>query len=420
MNITTEEPDDLGRLFEFVEFISENATNVKPHNMVFNSEKIVDYLGQIQKDIHNGLGVSITVNSGIQSRDIDLDGKDNSSAYISRFEFKDSQTHRITLRNLRIGYLDLGQNMVHKNIKLINCVVNSLSVSNTSWKNSFFIKKYNSKPANWFAKTCRSNPDYWEANPGVFANVVQRMKTIGFGVDAVRSDQDNDKAYMFRNSLYIQNTLIAHLILRERTVKDFQMHKGCIIELNVPDINENFPTNGLFVMNNVYMPCKSLEKFSNNEQSFRNMRNHLEKLNNHYAANEFQVMESLSEREHDSAINNIFSRLYENTSRFGSSIYNPIILLIFIGIITFYYVLFFDNVTVVQGSGYTEKIDTIYKRSFFTSLNTIVTPWSIFQSNKIIIPDDIAAFLILGMFRIISTVLWALLILSIRKRFKFK
>jgi hypothetical protein len=233
--------------------------------------------------------------------------------------------------------------------------------------------------------------------------------------------------------LKIIDTNIGEISFGSKSILEYEMTGGCLLNIKCPAPWQENPITGSFSLDNtVFLPRKSKNKseasFLDGPQPYRNLRAHLMNLQNNQTANLVHSLELAVERETESGwFNKLLSWLYEKFSDYGSSTLRPTAC--FFGILVFSWVLGF-----IDGGGspalgleeYTgwrsvllqENLCGRTMRAIVLGSQSVVNPLGIFGSKNLLVPNHIwlASFsVILGLF---SAIFIALFIFAIRRRFK--
>ena len=229
----------------------------------------------------------------------------------------------------------------------------------------------------------------------------------------------------------IEDTSIGTLIIHPHSVKYLDMKGGCILDIDCPPPEEQNPFIGSVTLSpRVFLPRESKKYLIQGPQPYRNVRSHLRSLENSQMANLFHSAELAVERESDTRINRVLSRLYQCFSDFGSSALRPVLWLLGVFVVSAV-IIFLSNgaMPAFTETNYyigwrsvllQKDICGQFVRAIHLAFQPIFNPLGIFSIRTYLVPSNgwiVTLLLIQGFF----SVIWiALTIFAIRRRFKMQ
>lgn len=228
--------------------------------------------------------------------------------------------------------------------------------------------------------------------------------------------------------IILNNCWVGQIRLASQGVYSLQCENGGIGSMKSPAPDADNPISGTASFKNVLFPTsKNGSKMFQGAQTYRNMRAHMEKLNNGPMAGLFRTLELRSERkESDKGLTRALNALYDGASRYGSSIGRPWIWLLALYAVGVGYALVMDNgVAPLSPELYAgwranlcdPEVGYIW-RSFFQPLQSMISPAGLFGARNLVTANTMlggAVFTVLGL---VMDAMVFLSILAIRKRFK--
>jgi len=231
-------------------------------------------------------------------------------------------------------------------------------------------------------------------------------------------------------SFDISNTDIGTFSVESKSVFDLEIAGGSILNIQCPSPSMPNPFIGGVSIKNVFFANNTRDYLLKNEQPYRNMRHHMQSLENSLVANIFHCLELDIEKRIDTGVNNLFNRGYKFFSNYGSSASRPLIGLLALILITFSWS-FVSNGAVpatTNASSYVGWKETItqnsllgdFTRSLILSTQSSINPLGIFSAKLLVVPKTGWLALWVMIQSLLSVLLIALLIFSVRRRFKLK
>jgi|GEM_PF-3477591 len=226
----------------------------------------------------------------------------------------------------------------------------------------------------------------------------------------------------------IKNCWIGRLELTSASVDSLSVGGGGIAFIKTPPPDRENPITGTASFVDVLLPTnrKQTQLFTGT-QPYRNLRSHMEKLNNGPMANMFRTLELKSERkESDKKLTWLLNGLYDITSGYGSSPGKPLIWLIALYLACTAMALCYDTgVTPLADDQYVgwranlnnENTGHIW-RAFFLPLQSMISPAGLLSTRNLVVAQTALGGTIFSIFGLFMDALVFLSILAIRKRFK--
>lgn len=128
-----------------------------------------------------------------------------------------------------------------------------------------------------------------------------------------------------KTDLLFTNSWLSRLTLAPSTIRHFSYRDGGIGDIDCPGSVANNPFTGSVVFSKVFLPRTRRGFQIEGAQPYRNMRYHLAQLQNGPAASIFHSAELAVERDDERGLNWFFNFLYEEFSDYGASPVRPLI-----------------------------------------------------------------------------------------------
>lgn len=222
------------------------------------------------------------------------------------------------------------------------------------------------------------------------------------------------------------NTNIGRLEMKETPLHSLNMVGGCILGIECPPPGEKSPVSGDVTFTNVFFPRNTNDCFLSGAQAYRSFRHHLMVLQNIQAANLIRSVELAVERETDYGMNKLLSWVYELFSDSGSSTWRPIAWLL--GLFVISTLAIFWTGGTAQGlpdaaiySGWRSVLvepDSSAWQAAYLAFQPVINPLGMFSSKALLVPKNgwiVALLMVQGL---LSPILIALFIFSVRRRFR--
>ena len=223
--------------------------------------------------------------------------------------------------------------------------------------------------------------------------------------------------------LKFKNCWIKKIWLAPKSVNDFIFESGGIYSVICPPPDGENPFTGTITLSDVYFPTsrKKTSLFPGPQQ-YRNLRSHLEKLNNGNASSLMRAKELASNREEEKGISLWFSRLYWWVSNYGLSPGRPLIAIVIFYFMTVVGIYGLDGGAITKNPYKLKGWETSLKekgiRSVILPVQSMLNPVGAFRQNQILIPNTAWGKIVLVAYGFISDGLLLFFILSLRKHFK--
>lgn len=226
----------------------------------------------------------------------------------------------------------------------------------------------------------------------------------------------------------IKNCWIDRLEIASASVDSLSVGGGGIAFIKTPPPDRENPITGTASFVGVLLPTnrKQTQLFTGT-QPYRNLRSHMEKLNNGPMANMFRTLELKSERkESDKKLTWLLNGLYDITSGYGSSPGKPLFWLIASYLACTAIALGYDTgVTPLAGDQYVgwranlnnEDTGHIW-RALFLPLQSMISPAGLLSTRSLVVAQTALGGTIFSILGLFMDALVFLSILAIRKRFK--
>lgn len=225
----------------------------------------------------------------------------------------------------------------------------------------------------------------------------------------------------------IKSTNIGTLEMYTGSIKHLEISHGSLLNFECPPPTAQNPFTGTVVFQKVFFPRTRHGFPLKGPQPYRNLRSHLRSLENAQMANLIHSAELAVEREDDTRINRLLSRLYQLLSDFGSSALRPLIWLLVLSVTSFLLVLVFNGANLTADTtnyvGWQilflrEDLAGEVSKALYIALQPIVNPLGVFAAKPLLVPRFAWLAVRLTFQGLFSVVLIALMIFAIRRRFK--
>lgn len=228
--------------------------------------------------------------------------------------------------------------------------------------------------------------------------------------------------------MLLRNCWIGKLEMASNSIDSLIVEGGGIAHIKTPPPDRENPVAGSVAFENVLLPfSKKQTALYVGAQPYRNIRSHMEKLNNGPMAGLFRTLELRSERgESDRWLAKAFNYLYDGASGYGSSIGLPLFWALCLYAIGVGYALGFDSGVAPLDPdlyvGWRANLCNVDAgniwRSFFLPLQSMISPAGILGARSLVAAQTAAGGAVFTTLGLIMDVMVFLSILAIRKRFK--
>ncbi|MFN3935876.1 hypothetical protein [Parvibaculum sp.] len=134
----------------------------------------------------------------------------------------------------------------------------------------------------------------------------------------------SDSIHLPNRSLNFTDCWIGELRIVSGCIEDLAFIRGGIFKFVCPGPAEKNPFSGSILFSNVFLPRTRKEYLIGGAQPYRNMRYHLSQLQNGPAASVFHSAELAVERDDERGLNWLFNFLYDEFSDYGASPVRPL------------------------------------------------------------------------------------------------
>ena len=227
------------------------------------------------------------------------------------------------------------------------------------------------------------------------------------------------------------------LRIRECWIGTLELGMGTVLILNVkggsirsiscpPPDSEKNPLMGSVTFSSVDFPNSRSARLLKGAQGYRNLRAHLEKLENVQAANIIHAAQLAIERHDDTKFNWAVSWLYRLSSNYGTNSWLPLTWAVFLYFLALAVIHFFDGGATREGFSYTgwetsltgEDRSSKLVRSAILPLQSIINPLGLFGGLKLVVANSGFGQAILAVQGLVTDAMLVMAILAIRKRFR--
>lgn len=233
--------------------------------------------------------------------------------------------------------------------------------------------------------------------------------------------------------LSLKKCLVGEIVTTTGSIMNLKVESGWICSWDAPSPDGENPFLGTVEFDNANFPTskKSTKLFSGTQQ-YRNLRSHLEKLNNGPATGVIRAKELASEREGSAGFIWLYNWLYYIASDYGLKPGRPFAIVLFLYFIMFIVVVIWDGgvlkIPPEKLVGW-EKVlanedpneDRQYariKRSAILPLQAVINPFGGFRYNQIVIPATAEVKAILFIYGFLTDGFLLFFIFGLRKSFK--
>ncbi len=230
-------------------------------------------------------------------------------------------------------------------------------------------------------------------------------------------------------SLQLTNCWLGELKLCSGGVRDLKINGGGILSVHCPAPDLENPFLGSVELGpSVYWPTDPSDtKIYHGAQGYRNLRAHLEKLENVPAANQMQSLVLKAERHHDTKLNWIVNWSYEKTCGYGQKPERPLVLL---GVSYLVFVVFLwitgGAIQGMEETAYPGSRHALIKdgtlgqlqRALWLPAQAVFRPFSFLTPNKLVVAANWVWATVEVLHGLFTYAMLVLCGLSIRKRFK--
>ncbi len=134
-------------------------------------------------------------------------------------------------------------------------------------------------------------------------------------------DASNDR----RVRLEMTNCWIGTMSIMQASLAKLTVTRGGIADVECPSPAHNNPFVGSVAFSGVFFPVSSKEtSLFQGSQGYRNLRAHLEQLDNFLAANQLRAVQFRSERRDERRVESFVNRFYDLCSEYGSNATRPL------------------------------------------------------------------------------------------------
>ena len=228
-------------------------------------------------------------------------------------------------------------------------------------------------------------------------------------------------------TLRISGCWIGTLELALASVENLEVKGGSIrsIECPPPDAEKN-PLLGSVTFSNVDFPTSRKARLLKGAQGYRNLRAHLEKLENVQAANIIHAAQLATERHNDTKFDWTINWLYRLSSNYGTNPWAPLLWALFLYIVALGAIFFFDGGATREGFFYAgwetslldDDRDGKRVRSMILPLQSIINPLGLIGGLKLVVANSGWGQAILAVQGLVTDALLVMTVLAIRKRFR--
>lgn len=227
--------------------------------------------------------------------------------------------------------------------------------------------------------------------------------------------------------LRIRECWIGTLELGMSTVLILNVKGGSIRSISCPPPDsEKNPLMGSVTFSSVDFPNSRSAHLLKGAQGYRNLRAHLEKLENVQAANIIHAAQLATERHDDTKFNWVVSWLYRLSSNYGTNSWLPLTWAVFLYFLALAVIHFFDGGATREGFSYTgwetsltgEDRGSKLVRSAILPLQSIINPLGLFGGLKLVVANSGFGQAILAVQGLVTDAMLVMAILAIRKRFR--
>jgi hypothetical protein len=260
----------------------------------------------------------------------------------------------------------------------------------------------------------------------VFFTTVSSSANVAFKNCCIQSIKTSPEIVI---ELQLDNCVLGTLELGRKAIFNLTTQNGWICNINSPPPDGDNPFSGSVTFFKTRFPTSTrYSSLFKGPQQYRNLRAHLEKLQNAPAAMLMRSKELAAERENDYGVAKLFSLTYSLISNYGLSPGRPLLFAILLNLITAVLLFKVDggalglpeesykgwkSIFLMEGN----NIPEVY-RSIFLTVQSVINPLGLFLANKIIIAKNHWMEIWLGIQGLLTDGFLLFLVFGIRKRFK--
>jgi hypothetical protein len=228
--------------------------------------------------------------------------------------------------------------------------------------------------------------------------------------------------------LYISNCWIDKFEIGGSSLAELTIKNSGIISVECPAAYGSNPFLGRVTLNKLYLP-RHRDEGAINSQRFRDMRAHLNALQNGLAAGVFHGAELALDRNEERWPNSWINWIYEILSDYGNSTSRPLIFFVAVAFGMSWLCAYFDaasigeDVDTYRAGWHSVLTDPSYGfiwRSVLLALQTIFNPLGIFTTKSLVVAKSIWFSIPFTVAGLIGTISIALFFLALRRRFRLE
>lgn len=211
-------------------------------------------------------------------------------------------------------------------------------------------------------------------------------------------------------------------------VKRLEVKGGAIADIACPTPSQKNPFSGSVRFVKVALPTSRTQtKLFKTPQVYRNLFDHLEKLNNLVTANQIRAKQMQAEREDDRGVTLLINWVYGTFANYGTSPGRPLIwilgLYVFVAIVAYLADASALSSSFDHDSGQYKSFSDPkwgnWNRAWLLPLQSAVNPFGVFfDSRKALTPNSVWWGFALTVYGVVSDLLLLMFIFCIRRRFK--
>lgn len=227
--------------------------------------------------------------------------------------------------------------------------------------------------------------------------------------------------------LRLRECWIGTLELGMSSVLLLDMKGGSIrsIKCPTPDAEKN-PLVGSVSFSKVEFPTSREARLLKGAQGYRNLRAHLEKLENIQAANIIHAAQLATERHDDTKFDWATNWLYRLSSNYGTRPWMPLLWALFLYVVALGAIFVFDGGATREGFAYVgwetsllgDDRESKRIRSMILPLQSIINPLGLIGGLKLVVANSGWGNAILAVQGLVTDALLVMAVLAIRKRFR--
>jgi hypothetical protein len=237
---------------------------------------------------------------------------------------------------------------------------------------------------------------------------------------------DKLRIYGGPGSYYFTNCRIGTLELVGSSVRDFDFRGGIVLDIKCPPPTGESPfTGSVYFDRKVYLPRKPGAGLAG-PQPYRNLRAHMQRLENAPMVSLFHSLEQAVERQNQSWFSRIIRRLYGVLSDYGSSAGRPLFWFVILLTSTFGVLFWSDGAAINQlvsqkgwySELFTEGLTSRGWRAFVATISATVNPLGILGTTSLVVPKYAWVTVWLPIHGLLAAIFVVLFVLALRRRFK--